>query len=556
MPMRRHDAFGRLLTAACAGGALVFISSHAAASNPLEYPDNGAAAFSRGGAWLATASDPLAAHYNPAAMATQSNGFELSLLFAYNSVCYSRKNPGNAPTGPTQNTLDDPGAAAHYIPVCNETSVQPRIIPSLGVVWRAADDLAFGFAVVPPATYGSTPGEWPTTTEGRLASGQSQSVPAPYRYMTVGARATILHPTFSFGYELAKGFRVGAGFIWSVAVIDTESFGAATTDPAQKGDAAQFDSHSRLRTKDLFVPGAILAIHWSLTENLDAALWGRWIDAINATDGQVDVLGGYYDGTAGYSRPAPVCQDLDTPCQGQAVPNRFEGADFKQFRYVATPPEARAGIRFHLPRAKALSAEALPATGPAVRDPLRDDVFDVEVDGSYTMNSVADTITIRFRGSPDGRAIVPVRPQGNLPPRADRPTGYKDSWGVRLGGQYNIVAGKFAVRAGTWYETAAADAEWLNISPVPAARGGFGGGIVYRHGSMDFSAGYQRHYSMGLDNNGDGALKAGAGTSQGGIVFQVGQPPDAQQFRTYHAVNGGRVEQSADVFTLGAVYRF
>jgi hypothetical protein len=105
----------------------------------------------------------------------------------------------------------------------------------------------------------------------------------------------------------------------------------------------------------------------------------------------------------------------------------------------------------------------------------------------------------------------------------------------------------------------------LNISPVPAARGGFGGGIVYRHGNMDFSAGYQRHYSMGLDNKGDGALKAGAGTAQGGVVFRVGggcEPPtptcpsEEQQFRTYHAVNGGRVEQSADVFTLGAVYRF
>ena len=69
---------------------------------------------------------------------------------------------------------------------------------------------------------------------------------------------------------------------------------------------------------------------------------------------------------------------------------------------------------------------------------------------------------------------------------------------------------------------------------------------------------YQRVdvHIMGLDNKGDGALKAGAGTAQGGIVFQVGQPPDEQQFRTYHAVNGGRVEQSADVFALGAVYRF
>jgi hypothetical protein len=71
------------------------------------------------------------------------------------------------------------------------------------------------------------------------------------------------------------------------------------------------------------------------------------------------------------------------------------------------------------------------------------------------------------------------------------------------------------------------------------------------------SLGYQRHYSMGLDNKGSGALKAGAGTQQGTTEeFRVGAPNDDQQFRTYQAVNGGRVTQSANVFAVGAVYRF
>jgi long-subunit fatty acid transport protein len=169
---------------------------------------------------------------------------------------------------------------------------------------------------------------------------------------------------------------------------------------------------------------------------------------------------------------------------------------------------------------------------------------------------VADTITVRFAGAPDGTANVPVRPEGNLPPRADRPTGYKDSFGARLGGQYNLVQAKFGIRAGGWFETAAADAEWLHVSPVPAARMGFGGGVVYRHGSLDVSAGYQRHFSNGLDNGGNGSLRAGAGTRQEGEGFRIGNEPDEEQFRTNQKINGGRVEQSANVFALGAVYRF
>jgi len=554
MPMPRQTAFGRLLTASSFGLVLFAAAPSALASNPLEYPDNGADAFSRGGAWLATATDPLAAHYNPAAMAAQRNGVEVDILLAYNSVCYLRKNPGNAPTGPDQDTNPDVGTAARYITACNQTTVQPRIIPSLGMVWRASDALAFGFAVVPPATYGSTPGEWPTISDARLADGTIVKRPAPYRYMTVGARATILHPTLSFGYELAKGFRVGAGFIWSVATIDTESFSTATVIEGQFGDAASVDSHSRLRTTDYFVPGAVLAVHWSITPMLDVAAWGRWIDAIDTTEGRADLIGSYYNSTL--TGPAPICQNPNpSACLNEAVRNRFDDPIFQHFRYVATPPEVRAGIRFHLPREKAAAAEVLPNEEHSVRDPLRDDVFDVELDGSYTMNSVADKITVRFEGLPNGTGKYTVYPGGNLPPRGDRFTGYKDSYGVRLGGQYNLVANKFAIRAGTWFETAAADAEWLHVAPVPAARGGYGGGIVYRHGSMDFSVGYQRHYSLGLDNGGNGAFKAGAGTSRSEI-FQVGAPNDEQQFRSYHAVNGGRVEQSANVFVLGAVYRF
>src|SRR5687768_4965401 len=275
MTMLRTYTIRRLVTAACAGSALASVAPAALASGPLEYPDNGASAFSRGRAWLATGTDPIAAHYTPAAMATQGSGFSLDLLFAYQEVCYRRRGAGNTPAGPLQGPSEE-ATGLQYATVCNSGTTQPRILPSVGMVWRATDQLALGFAVVPPATYGTGPGEFPAVAEGRNAAGEKVRMPAPYRFLTVGNRSTIIHPTFSVGYEILKGLRVGAGFIWSLAVIDVESFGTRTTFADQKGDIADYDTRSRLRTKDMFVPGAVVAIHASPISTLDVAVWARW----------------------------------------------------------------------------------------------------------------------------------------------------------------------------------------------------------------------------------------------------------------------------------------
>jgi long-subunit fatty acid transport protein len=555
MTMLRTYTLRRLVTAACAGSALASVAPAALASGPLEYPDNGTAAFSRGGAWLATGTDPIAAHYNPAAMATQGSGFSLDLLFAYQEVCYRRRGPGNTPAGPLQQ--ESPQAAGlEYATVCNNDTSQPRILPSLGMVWRATDQLALGFAVVPPATYGTGPGEFPAVAEGRNAAGEKTRMPAPYRFLTVGNRSTIIHPTFSIGYEIFKGFRVGAGFVWSMAVIDVESFGMRTTTTLAKGDNADWDTRSRLRTKDLFVPGAVVAIHASPIDVLDVSVWARWIDAIDSSQGTLNLTSNYWN--EDLSGAAPACVSKGPECTGLGVRDDY-GDDpedvFKQFRYRATPPEVRAGIRFHLPRNEG-GLKVAPA-GPVTRDPLRDDLLDVELNGSYTFSSASDTITVRFLGTDDGKAFVRVNPEGRLPPNADRPTGYEDTVGVRLGGQYNLVASKFGIRAGTWYESKAADDRYLHVAPVPAARGGFGGGLVYRHGSLDISAGYQRHWSSGLNNKGNGGIRSNVGTWNDGPDFQVGTPvPNGEAFRSFHFINGGQVTQSANVFALGAAYRF
>jgi long-chain fatty acid transport protein len=315
------------------------------------------------------------------------------------------------------------------------------------------------------------------------------------------------------------------------------------------------DSLTTVRTKDLFVPGAVLSVLWSPLPVLDVAAWGRLMDSIRSSTGDIDVMLPVFNGNGEVN---PPCVGAGVCTSNQGVQSRFSGV-LTHFKYPI-PPEVRLGARFHQPRTRAVARVDEPAPS---RDPLHDDVFDVELDGSYTWNSVADSIEARFpEKNGIGTQLVPPT-NYPLPPNADRPTGYRDSVGIRLGGQWNAVQDLFGVRAGGWLESRSQDPAFLTIAPIGAFRWGFGGGVVVRAGVFDVSVGYQRHMSAGLDNGGEGRLRAPAATNANTTTpFDLNREPagvsaaDRTQFRTIHAVNGGSVSFDAHVFTLGAVVRF
>ena len=531
----------------------------ARASNPLEYPDNGSAAFSRGGAWLAVANEPIATHYNPAALATQASAvsFEQQLNFVH--TCFDRRGPGNVVVGP-----NDAGAAIYeYRRVCNARGSFPNTIPSVALSWRATDRLGVGIAVVPPAAYGTSKGQFPPLAEGfDTQSGEAVSLPAPYRYLQLEQRSTILFPTLGAGYELARSFRVGVGFIAGLGLIQTSAAAVSNLGSNDAlGDHMLDDSLSTLRAQDLFVPGVIVSLHGSPLPELDLAVWARWVDAIRASTGSLDVTQQAFNANGELNPPCAGTPSPDgtnyTACtSNQSVRNHFDDA-ILHFEYPI-PPEIRWGVRFHQPRARSKRPYG---ARRVVRDPIADDVFDVEIDQSITLNSAADTIEVRFKQSEGRGALITEPTNVPVPPNVDRATGYKDSIGVRVGGQWNAIQNLFGIRAGAWLETRAQDPRFLTMAPVGATRWGFGGGLVVRSSVMDVSIGYQRHLSLGLDNRGYGAFRAPAATG-GSPAFDLDfEPPgvaaaDRTQFRTLHAVNGGKVTFSAHAFTLGGTLRF
>lgn len=528
-----HRRSLRRFTLATTTLATLLGAGSAAASSAIEYPDNGVAQFSRGGAWLATASDPIATYYNPAALATQTTGFQLGLNLPMQEICYERRGPGDTPVGPNSQRDDV------YDEICNTNSGKVNAIPSLAFAWRVSERLGLGVSITPPSSFGKT--EYPSTAPN--AEG-SRDIPAPQRYQSLGVQATLLWASLGAGYEVADGFRLGGAFVSGIAIAEFKAHSMMTVQTDQTQDESNNgDSLSTVTVTDAFIPGFVVSAHYSATDNLDFGAWYRWSDKVKA-DGDLDVRAPFFNtGGTGYQTNPNCSQEQEDQLDATGIVDNCAYLTETDAKVELTiPMELRVGMRFHVPAgpASALEQEGYRQDEYAVRDPLRDDLFDVELDFTWANNSAADETVVRFPAGVNVRGAP-----GVVPENADRPTGYKDSFGVRLGGQYNVVRNLFGLRAGTWYETEAQDAEYLSVTGVAAQRGGFSLGGVFRIGStVDVEAGYMRVWSSGLDNEGEGEGLAIAGS---------GNPED---FRSYHAINGGKISQSANVFAVGGVARF
>lgn len=503
--------------------ALSAVPTLARASTALEYPDNGVAQFSRGGAWLATATDPIAGYYNPAALATQATGFGIGLNLAFQTICFEREGADGEDVGPSASFANQ---GLTYREVCNENAGHPNAIPNVAFVWRASEKLGLGLTIVPPSSFGQL--EWPDLVSPPENPGdRTAPIPAPQRYLSLYTKGTILFPTLSAGYSLTDRLHVGAGFVAGIAILEVRSMSMGNVDSTNPNDNFTTDSLSQVKAKDLFVPGVVASVLYEATSHLDLAAWYRYSDKIRAK-GDLEVTAQYYN-AGGIKNPnANVTKSKDQ-----------KGDDAAKL-VLTIPMEARIGARWHMPRKSTtpLEAERFRKDAHRVRDPLRDDLYDLELDLTWANNGSADETEVRFA---DG---IFVENLGTVPTNADRPTGWRDSFGARLGMQYNAIRNLLGLRTGTWVETGALKKEYLSVTGVPALRGGLAAGVVLRVQSVDIETGYQHIWNAGADNDGQGKQRAIAATGN--------QPEN----RSFHTVNGGKVSQHANVFSLGAVTRF
>ncbi|MEZ4225281.1 MAG: hypothetical protein R3B13_30295 [Polyangiaceae bacterium] len=390
---------------------LLATTAPAGATDVLDFSELGTQNMGRSGAWVARATTPLATFYNPAGLAGQRLGASADVALSIDKFCFTRAGPGS--------TLQ--GGVSYGGEVCSESGVEP--LPAIAGVLALGERLGIGLSVAPPSLYGSI--IFPETVSRRNIAGVEADFPAPQRYLLLESNGLFLNTTLSAGYAVTDEVRVGAGFIWGLANYKLANANQSVpVNPQPDGsyeDPIDSDIQASIDVTDLFIPGFVVGVLASPLAELDV---GFSLTVQEAFDGHGDLetKANYWTGN-GVS---------DNPTVGSST---AAGEDLAHFR-LPNPLDIRLGARFHLPRD---SAPAL-----LERDPLEDDVFDIELDLSYTRNSAYQEALLRF---PTDKLIEVKGTGGRAPFNADVPFKLKgDTLGLRLGGDYNVLPGRLAVR--------------------------------------------------------------------------------------------------------------
>jgi long-chain fatty acid transport protein len=545
-----------LAAAAVFAASFVLVPRVARATSVEEFPDNGSEQEGRGGAWVARASDPLAAFYNPAGLAGQPTRVTLQANISTQNTCFTRVKATNDTTGDGVN----PGAG--YPQVCNSGSFFPD--PQLAFTYRLTDRIGLGIAVLAPSAVGNV--SWPEFING--------ATPSPQRYLLISNNTVLLTPTIGIGWEAVDNLRLGASFVVGTA----PSIDVVNASPAQNTASAVSptanDIRNELKVSAPFVPGFVLGALWSPTPELDVAGWYKWMSDVNAKGDVItaynyftnpvatkgDTSQVYYGDTA-----EPYCYTLPPnkpPPAGAPPCGSGNNATVK----VPIPMEAKLGVRYH----KLRSGVPYDAR---LRDPIAQDVFDIEADFTWANDSAFDYLQIRFPGDATGTGTIPANPGipaglgAYLPPNADVRHHFRDVFGVRLGGDYNVLPDQLAVRAGAFFESKAADSTYQDIDFDAAMRVGLAVGGTYRirlgaekRQAIELMLAYGHVFFGSLDNsdpNGPGQPALTGQPCQGGLGnAQSGCQNGATPYRTPWPANLGTITSSIDVINVGASYKF
>ena len=574
---------GRLLALSAVTGlgvlSALFTARPAHATNVTEFPDNGSEQMARGGAWIARASDPLATMFNPAGLAGQPSRITIQNGVIFEHTCFTRiKAAGDT----TNDPLAGPGGA--YPRACNDIS--PTINPQIGMTIKLSERLGLGLLVIGPSSGGEK------TFPDFVKDGNGQDQAAPGRYLLVEQKGIILFPTVGLGYEVLDNLRIGASFSWGFSRLQLTSASASLN--ADATTPAGNDTRATLTVKDYFIPGFTLGTIWSATPKIDIAGWYKWTDSIRAS-GDADTAANYYtrQNAAGDDKNVRYGYTGFDDCgagTASAVATKPCGSgDNASIKFVI-PMEAKLGIRYHQPRFLPVRPDQATATPEQEteyrdalraiqrnRDPLATDVFDIEANLTWANNSAADNIQIRFPSDPSGKGTLPVAgvAGGEIPPNTDQRRDFKDVVGLRIGGDYNILPDKLAIRAGTFIESSAAKPQFQNIDFGASARFGFALGGTYRvrfgegdkTSALEFMVGYG-HVFFAEQSRTDPNASGSAGLAGTSCNQRAGEPvpgtqlcQDAagnqtQRYRTNWPVNLGTITNSINVINAGVAYRF
>jgi long-subunit fatty acid transport protein len=350
-----------------------------------------------------------------------------------------------------------------------------------------------------------------------ISAGKRES---PGRYLLVDKNVLAAFLMVGAGWAPIRQLRVGLSVGAGVVSVD---YSNVTSLIAGLFTDQEFSSH--VQVADSFVPRATVSVAATPLDAIDLLASFTWNDDVSAK-GNLDVVANGFNnaprGDCGSATPGPHCRAKDVTLK---IPyQRYEvllGARYAQRKK---------------PRERALQ-------------PMKDEVFDVEVNALWSQTSHVDNFTLKIN---EGRAVTqrvalttdPTAVPQALPQNATLFHGWRDTYGVRLGGDYNVLPALLAVRAGVAYESSGVPAKNMNIDYWPIQKYTLSLGATVALDRFKLTLAYAHvFYQTVTTRVGEGNVKE--------ITAIPGATPDAAQ-----AVNEGKYTASLNVVSLQANYTF
>ncbi len=474
--MRNSNGVRALATAALVVGAAMPSSAWAFG---IELPENGAAAFGRGGAFVARASDPSAVMHNVAGIAALP-GLQVTLSSNVGrfSHCFQRtgnyESPRDGAAVRAEGTVFDPGNGSDplyqsgnvpYPEVCNNAGV--ALAPMILGTYRINRMFTLGFGAFAPSTTGSGQVYDDTVTARDSVTGQSFQAPSPARNLLFSKNLLVLHPVIALAVQPLPWLRFGIGIEPSFARFQ---FGLHVNADASAPQSPASDVRINLDASAFFLAGS-LSTQILPTRFLSFGAQFHYNFPIDGSGTANNVALPY------------------TRAPNGNIASTFTIDSMK----VNLPWTLRAGLRYNHPRA---GAEHFQNDGSGLYDPMVHDVFDIEAMFTYEATSNLAQTDLANTGN------IQIDPSGtSVPaPRAiSIRSALSDVAGFRLGGDWNVIPGTLAIRAGGSYETGGASPVATSIHLPAYAGGTVNAGVAYRWNWLTVNLSYGHYFFQTFD---------------------------------------------------------
>jgi opacity protein-like surface antigen len=301
---------------------------------------------------------------------------------------------------------------------------------------------------------------YPTTTTG---------TESPTRQMAIERAGATAYLMAGVGVELSSSFRIGAsggiGFGQVYSKNATSSVGGTFQDQ---------EVVNELRLRDRAIPRASASAVWSVA---------RWLELFGVFQYQADLrASGRQTLTANGIRDVPL-----RSC-GQERPGTHCFNEGVTLTVPFPTYEVTGGVRFVKLRPDVLE----------MRDPLRDEIFDFEVDLNWSQTSHVDSFRLKIHETPSSKPDAPriqfANTDGSTPSfiryASGIPKNWRDTWTVRAGTDVNLVRGRLALRVGGSYASEAVDPAYMNLDYWPVRKFSVNAGLTVGAEHFRFHLGY------------------------------------------------------------------